>query len=208
MPSLPSGLQHALGGESVWPTQTVKRRGGDSSSMTAWTFIAWPNDRISIARHLAGGRHDSIAQNVQSGAISRVRSHKCRPLSTFQFEQLQWWGQRPDRDTGGGSPEALSRFPPRLGTLRRQSISQRRTTSTAHAPAQNRAIEGQKLRLGGDALRAEPTYLLYLHSRCRRRLGSLDFDPASAQAPVARPAASSSSTALGLENGVVCNILW
>ena len=73
---------------------------------------------------------------------------------------------------------------------------------------QNRAIEGQKLRLGGDALRAEPTYLLYLQSRCRRRLGSLDFDPASAQAPATRPSASSSSTALGLEDGVVCNMLW
>ena len=70
---------------------------------------------------------------------------------------------------------------------------------TCPCGVQSRAIEGQKLRLGGDALGAEPTYLLYLRSGCRRRLGSVDFGPASAQPPVIRPAASSPPTALRLE---------
>ena len=41
---------------------------------------------------------------------------------------------------------------------------------------------GQKLGLGGDALRADPTYLLYIYSRCSRHLVSVDFDPSFADA--------------------------
>ena len=36
---------------------------------------------------------------------------------------------------------------------------------------------GQKLRLGGDALGADPTYLLYLPSRSRGGLRRIDFGP-------------------------------
>ena len=107
-------------------------RFGSANSMGMWTFIAWPDNMISIARHLAAGRNGREPRNVQSGAISLVSSHGGRPLGTFQFEQLQWWGQRPDRAGGGGRPEALSRFPPRLGTSSCQSISETRTTSTQH----------------------------------------------------------------------------
>ena len=145
--------------------------------MTAWTFIAWPNNRISIARHRAGGRRDSIAQNVQSGAISRVRSHKRRPLGTFQFEQLQWWGQRPDRDIGGGGTEVLSRFPPRLGTLIRQSISETRSTSTFHAPARQ---SGQRLPRGGDGPEASGLRALIRRRGSVRRAGRCVLGPAAA----------------------------
>ena len=107
-------------------------RFGSANSMGTWTFIAWLDNMISAARYLAAGRHASFTRNVQSGAISRVSSHERGPLGTFQLEQLQWWGQRRDRDRGGGSPEALSRFPPRLGTSSCQSISETRTTSTQH----------------------------------------------------------------------------
>jgi len=188
---------------------------------------------------------------VQSGAIFRFRSHGCGRLRTFQFEQLQWWGQRPDRDRGGGRPEALSRFPPRLGTSSCQSISQTLATSTAArcwsfrplmllpggdalgagAPCplsgsgqdvrsaepcrlaafsdgsvrpalfspqfackprlHTRGISpGQKLRLGGDALGADPTYLLYLQSRPRGGLRRIDFEPDCAGATLSDFAAS------------------
>ena len=43
--------------------------------------------------------------------------------------------------------------------------------STAHS----RHFPGQKLRLGGDALGADPTYLLYLPSRSRGGLRRIDF---------------------------------
>ena len=36
---------------------------------------------------------------------------------------------------------------------------------------------GQKLRLGGDALGADPTYLLYLPYRSRGELRRIDFEP-------------------------------
>ena len=131
--------QHALVVESAKPTRQPVERFGSSNSMDTWTFIAWPDDMISIARNLAGGRRDFETENVQSGAQNQFRSHKCGPLRTFQFEQLQWWGQRPDRGRGGGGPEALFRFPPRLGTFSYQSISETRATSKACAPARETA---------------------------------------------------------------------
>ena len=82
-------------------------------------------------RYLAGGRRDAFTRNVQSGAQNQFRSQECGPLRTFQLEQLQWWGQRRDRGSDGVGREALSRFPPRLGILRCQSISETRSTLTA-----------------------------------------------------------------------------
>ena len=41
--------------------------------------------------------------------------------------------------------------------------------------AHSRHFQGQKLRLGGDALGADPTYLLYLPSRPRGELRRIDF---------------------------------
>ena len=87
-----------------------------------------------MGRCLAAGRRDALTRNVQSGAKNGFRSHECGPLRTFQLEQLQWWGQRPHRDSEGGGTEALSGFPPRLGTPRCQSISQNAFTSTAACP--------------------------------------------------------------------------
>ena len=43
--------------------------------------------------------------------------------------------------------------------------------------AQSRHFLGQKLRLGGDALGAEPTYLLYLPSRPWGELRRIDLEP-------------------------------
>ena len=131
--------QHALVAESAKPTRQPVERFGSSNSMGTWTFIAWPDDMICIERHRAAGRNGRKTRNVQSGVENGFRSHGCGPLRTFQFEQLQWWGQRRDRDAGGGSPEALSRFPPRLGTFSYQSISQTLATLTAHAPARQSA---------------------------------------------------------------------
>ena len=127
-------LQHALVAKSATPTREPVERFGSANSMGVWTFIAWPDNMISIGRCRAAGRNGRETRNVQSGAKNRFRSHGCGPLRTFQFEQLQWWGQRRDRDGGGGGPEALSRFLPRLGTLRCQSISKTSATSTALHP--------------------------------------------------------------------------
>ena len=134
-------LQHALVVESATPTRQPVERFGSSNGMDTWTFIAWPDNMISISRYLAAGRNDCETRNVQSGAKNGFRSHECGSLRTFQFEQLQWWGQRRDRGGGGGRPEALSRFPPRLGTSSCQSISETLATSTAPARAR-RALKG------------------------------------------------------------------
>ena len=52
---------------------------------------------------------------------------------------------------------------------------------------------GQKLRLGGDALGADPTYLLYLPSRSRGELRRIDFEPDCAGATLSDFAASEST---------------
>ena len=57
----------------------------------------------------------------------------------------------------------------RAGRRRRTNPS--RQASTAHP----RHFPGQKLRLGGDALGADPTYLLYLAYRSRGELRRTDF---------------------------------
>ena len=124
-------LHNALEEESTIQCRQEEKRFGPTTGRGVVTFIACPDDMIPMSRYFTAGRNDALTRNVQSGAISLVRSHECGPLRTFQFEQLQWWGQRPHRDAGGGSPEALSRFPPRLGILRCQSISETRSTSTA-----------------------------------------------------------------------------
>ena len=49
---------------------------------------------------------------------------------------------------------------------------------------------GQKLRLGGDALGADPTYLLYLAYRSRGELRRIDFEPDCAGATLGDFAAS------------------
>eukprot|EP01045_Picozoa_sp_COSAG04_P062575 COSAG04_NODE_32757_length_197_cov_25.714286_1_plen_65_part_11 len=48
--------------------------------------------------------------------------------------------------------------------------------------AHPRHFPGQKLRLGGDALGAEPTYLLYLPSRSRGELRRIELEPDGARA--------------------------
>ena len=142
--------QHALAAESAKPTRQPVERFGSSNSMGTWTFIAWPDDMIYIGRCRAAGRNGRATRNVQSGAENGFRSHGCGPLRTFQLEQLQWWGQRRDRDSDGGGREALSRFPPRLGILRCQSISETRSTSTAPRPGRR---SGQRLPTGMTARR-------------------------------------------------------
>ena len=122
-PSQSFRLHNALEEESTIQCRQEEKRFGPTTGRGVVTFIACPDDMIPMARYFTAGRRDALTRNVQSGAKNGFRSHECGPLRTFQFEQLQWWGQRRDRDTGGGSPEALSRFPPRLGTLIRQSIS-------------------------------------------------------------------------------------
>jgi len=52
---------------------------------------------------------------------------------------------------------------------------------------------GQKLRLGGDALGADPTYLLYLAYRSRGELRRIDFEPDCAGATLSDFAASEST---------------
>ena len=59
--------------------------------------------------------------------------------------------------------------------------------------AHPRHSPGQKLRLGGDALGADPTYLLYLPSRPRGELRRIDFDPDCAGATLSDFAASEST---------------
>ena len=54
-------------------------------------------------------------------------------------------------------------------------------------------VPGQKLRLGGDALGAGPTYLLYLAYRSRGELRRTDFDPDCAGATLSDFAASEST---------------
>merc|ERR1712091_777755 len=52
---------------------------------------------------------------------------------------------------------------------------------------------GQKLRLGGDALGADPTYLLYLPYRSRGELRRTDFEPDGAGATLSNFAAPESA---------------
>ena len=118
-----AAFEKCFGSGKCLATDATTRRSGHAISLGLWTFIAWPDDIIPMGRYLAAGRRDAFTTNVQSGAQNQFRSHECGPLRTFQFEQLQWWGQRRGRGSDGGSPEALSRFPPRLGILRCQSIS-------------------------------------------------------------------------------------
>ena len=54
---------------------------------------------------------------------------------------------------------------------------------------------GQKLRLGGDALGADPTYLMYLPSRSRGELPRIDLGPDCASATLNNFAASESTQA-------------
>ena len=68
----------------------------------------------------------------------------------------KWYGAGA---TGGAKPEAAPKH-------RHASLC-----SAAHS----RHLQGQKLRLGGDALGADPTYLLYLPSRSRGGLRRIDF---------------------------------
>ena len=56
--------------------------------------------------------------------------------------------------------------------------------------AHPRHFSGQKLRLGGESLGAEPTYLLYLPSRSREELRRLDFEPDCSGAALSNFAAS------------------
>ena len=56
--------------------------------------------------------------------------------------------------------------------------------------AHSRHFPGQKLRLGGDVLGADPTYLLYLPSRSRGELRRIDFEPDCAGATLSDIAAS------------------
>ena len=52
------------------------------------------------------------------------------------------------------------------------------------------SLPGQKLRLGGDALGADPTYLLYLAYRSRGELQRIDLGPDCAGATLSDFAAS------------------
>jgi len=61
------------------------------------------------------------------------------------------------------------------------ATSLRRNRPQASA-AHSRHFPGQKLRLGGDGLGAEPTYLLYLPYRSRGELRRTDLDPGCAAA--------------------------
>ena len=67
----------------------------------------------------------------------------------------------------------------------------------AHSPQASAAhswhFQGQKLRLGGDSLGADPTYLLYLPSRSRGGLRRIDFGPWP-RAAVSPPQSSPEST--------------
>ena len=54
-------------------------------------------------------------------------------------------------------------------------------------------LPGQKLRLGGDALGADPTYLLYLPYRSRGELRRIDFGPDWPGATLSHFAASEST---------------
>eukprot|EP01045_Picozoa_sp_COSAG04_P005547 COSAG04_NODE_259_length_18733_cov_5.191371_8_plen_272_part_00 len=87
---------------------------------------------------------------------------------------------------GGWVPPPLP-APPSLGLRGRARPARRRVTISPNLSSPNRRIDlrasaahsrhfpGQKLRLGGDALGADPTYLLYLPSRSRGGLRRIDF---------------------------------
>ena len=62
------------------------------------------------------------------------------------------------------------------GTARApQQHHRRRRVCPQASAAHSRHFQGQKLRLGGDALGADPTYLLYLPSGSRGELRRIDF---------------------------------
>ena len=70
--------------------------------------------------------------------------------------------------------------------------------------AHPRHFPGQKLRLGGDALGADPTYLLYLPYRSRGELRRIDLGPDCAGATLTNLAAG---TELSLVFGIVSTLV-
>ena len=78
------------------------------------------------------------------------------------------------------SPTGLAeqvRFGVRHGPSNPRSRRAARPKSRAAQNAHSRHLPSQKLRLGGDALGADPTYLLYLPYRSRGGLRRTDFGP-------------------------------
>jgi len=73
------------------------------------------------------------------------------------------------------------------------STTSPRRNRPASLAAHTRHFLGQKLRLGGDALGAEPTYLLYLAYRSRGELRRIDLAPDCAGATLSDFAASEST---------------
>ena len=68
MGSAIEAFAECFGGGKCQGIALTEQGPGAANSMGTWTFIAWPDDMIPIARHLAAGRRDSFTRNVQSGA--------------------------------------------------------------------------------------------------------------------------------------------
>ena len=88
--------------------------------------------------------------------------------------------------------QLLFHFMARLRAIVRQTV-----IGPQASAARPRHFPGQKLRLGGDALGADPTYLLYLPYRSRGELRRIDFEPDCAGATLSDFAAPRSSGSTG-----------
>ena len=69
-----------------------------------------------------------------------------------------------------------------LGVRRAPVAQQTPESGNRRCSVQSQHFLGQKLRLGGDALGADPTYLLYLPSRPQGELRRIDLGPGCAGA--------------------------
>ena len=109
----------------------------------------------------------SAEQNAlahRAHAVDRAVPHvglRRAPSGTGEPQQRQGWGQR---QSGSGRRRRRSQLKQSLSFLANASLVHNRNISRV-----------QKLRLGGDALGADPAYLLYLPSRPRGGLRRIDF---------------------------------
>ena len=118
--------------------------------------------------------YESVGYNVCLLVLSAAE-HSPRARS-FDLEVTPW---APTRLTSCiFHPGPTEAYEPLRSTLcpARTPFRDLAAPESAHMPpVQVRHFPGQKLRLGGDALGADPTYLLYLPSRSRGELRRIDF---------------------------------
>ena len=100
--------------------------------------------------------------------------------------------------------QLLFHFIARLRAIVRPETAIDPQASAAHP----RHLSGQKLRLGGDALGADPTYLLYLAYRSRGELRRIDFEPDRAGATLSDFAAPKSPSQASIWSPSLWLVLW